>query len=114
MDPREVPDELQNLTEIKEILITTIFSDNNYPITWPQMNSNPVNEFQTLEYIICAFPSLYPTGNAKWIKDVNHHFEKININPIDIFESPIDDAKSEIIDEEKKNLIIEDNEQKEY
>ncbi|CAG8753569.1 12071_t:CDS:1, partial [Rhizophagus irregularis] len=38
--------------------------DNNRPITWPQMNSNPVNEFQTSGYIACAFPSLYPTGNA--------------------------------------------------
>lgn len=34
------------------------------PIEWPQINNNPINEFQTPGYIACAFPTLYPTGCA--------------------------------------------------
>ena len=34
------------------------------PIIWPQIDSHPVNEFQTPDYIVCAFPALYPTGSA--------------------------------------------------
>ena len=36
----------------------------NRPIIWPQINSNPINEFQTPGYIACAFSTLYPTGCA--------------------------------------------------
>ncbi|EXX53883.1 hypothetical protein RirG_239720 [Rhizophagus irregularis DAOM 197198w] len=36
----------------------------NHHIMWPQINGNPVNEFQTPGYIACAFPTLYPTGSA--------------------------------------------------
>ncbi|PKK75534.1 hypothetical protein RhiirC2_863195 [Rhizophagus irregularis] len=46
----------------------------NHPIMWPQINGNPVNEFQTPGYIACAFPTLYPTGSAdlraERIKDI--------------------------------------------
>ncbi|EXX58668.1 uncharacterized protein LOC105316640 [Rhizophagus irregularis DAOM 181602=DAOM 197198] len=38
-------------------------SENN-PIAWPQINSSPINEFQTPGYIACAFSTLYPTGCA--------------------------------------------------
>ena len=31
---------------------------------WPNIDGVPVNEFQTLEYIACAFSTLYPTGAA--------------------------------------------------
>lgn len=34
------------------------------PIPWPNIDSNPVNEFRTSGYIVRAFPTLYPTGNA--------------------------------------------------
>ena len=31
---------------------------------WPNIDGIPVNEFQTPEYIACAFLTLYPTGAA--------------------------------------------------
>jgi hypothetical protein len=34
------------------------------PVMWPVINGTPINEFQTPGYIACAFPTLYPTGNA--------------------------------------------------
>ena len=34
------------------------------PIMWPNIDNNPVNEFQTPGYIACAFPTLYPTGDG--------------------------------------------------
>ncbi|CAB4410504.1 unnamed protein product [Rhizophagus irregularis] len=37
--------------------------DNDIPITWPNIDGTPINEFQTSSYIACAFPTLYPTGN---------------------------------------------------
>ena len=48
---------------IKETL-DRVQEGNHSNIAWPQINSNPVNEFQTSGYIACAFPSLYPTGSA--------------------------------------------------
>ncbi|PKY59745.1 hypothetical protein RhiirA4_333013, partial [Rhizophagus irregularis] len=37
----------------------------NPPITWPQIDNSPINEFQTPGYIITmAFPTLYPTVKA--------------------------------------------------
>ncbi len=33
-------------------------------IEWPNIDSNPVNEFHTSEYITCAFPTLYLYENA--------------------------------------------------
>ncbi|CAG8802972.1 2782_t:CDS:2, partial [Cetraspora pellucida] len=36
----------------------------NPPVEWPQIDSNPVNEFQTPGYIARAFPTLYPYGRA--------------------------------------------------
>src|SRR6266542_291800 len=46
----------------------------NRPIIWPQINSNPINEFQTPGYIACAFPTLYLIGyvnlRTERIKDV--------------------------------------------
>jgi hypothetical protein len=32
--------------------------------TWPRINPSPINEFHTPGYIACAFPTLYPTGQA--------------------------------------------------
>ena len=31
---------------------------------WPEIDGYPINEFQTVGYIACAFPTLYPTGRA--------------------------------------------------
>lgn len=32
------------------------------PLMWPNIDGNPINEFQTSGYIACAFPMLYRTG----------------------------------------------------
>ncbi|CAG8731874.1 2837_t:CDS:2 [Cetraspora pellucida] len=44
------------------------------PIAWPNIDSNPVNEFRTSGYIARAFSMQYPTGNAdlraKRVRDV--------------------------------------------
>jgi hypothetical protein len=54
--------------------------EGNDPIAWPQINSNPINEFQTPGYIICAFPSLYLTEST------DLHAERIrNIKPAEYF-----------------------------
>lgn len=37
---------------------------NNTPLMWPNIDGNPINEFQTPGYIARAFPTLYPTGDA--------------------------------------------------
>src|SRR2546421_106808 len=34
------------------------------PVVWPKIKNEPINEFETAGYIACAFPTLYPTGNA--------------------------------------------------
>ena len=34
------------------------------PLMWPNIDGNPINEFQTSGYIACAFPMLYRTGKA--------------------------------------------------
>ena len=31
---------------------------------WPKIDGCPINEFQTIGYIVRAFPTLYPTGHA--------------------------------------------------
>ncbi|CAG8719914.1 12376_t:CDS:2, partial [Racocetra fulgida] len=38
--------------------------ENNPAIMWPNIDSHPINEFNTPDYIACTFLSLYPTGNA--------------------------------------------------
>jgi hypothetical protein len=57
-----LPSTLQEDVAIKNAL-DRMQSENN-PIAWPQINSSPINEFQTPGYIACAFPTLYPTGCA--------------------------------------------------
>ena len=37
---------------------------NNPPITWPEIEGVPINEFQTPGYMARAFPTLYPYGKA--------------------------------------------------
>lgn len=41
---------------------------------WPEIEGVPINEFQTIGYIVRAFPTLYPTGIAdlrgERIKDI--------------------------------------------
>ena len=34
----------------------------NPHVMWPEIDGIPINEFQTIEYIVRAFPTLYPTG----------------------------------------------------
>ena len=36
----------------------------NSPIIWPEIENNPINEFQIASYIAMAFLTLYPTGEA--------------------------------------------------
>ena len=38
--------------------------NNDIPIMWPEIDNNPINEFQTPGYIARAFPTLYPYGKA--------------------------------------------------
>ncbi len=38
--------------------------NNDTPIMWPNIDGNPINEFQTPGYIVYAFLILYPTGDA--------------------------------------------------
>ncbi|CAG8650526.1 20724_t:CDS:2 [Cetraspora pellucida] len=44
------------------------------PIMWPKIDEYPINKFSTPGYIACAFPTLYPTGDAdlrtEHVKDV--------------------------------------------
>jgi len=68
---------LLSSTDCEDIAIKNTLNriqDEEQPIIWPQINSNPVNEFQTPGYIAYAFPSLYPTGcadlRAERIRDV--------------------------------------------
>jgi len=42
----------------------------------------------------------------------NHYIEEINADPVDLLEQPVDNVKSEIIDEEEG--LIEDDEQDEF
>lgn len=49
-------------------------------ITWPEIDGNPINEFQTIGYIVRAFPTLYPTG----IADLRASREK-KIKPAEYF-----------------------------
>src|SRR5688572_30742923 len=55
-------------TQREEVAITNtlnrIQNNKNDPVTWPHIADNPINEFQTQGYIVRAFPTLYPTGNA--------------------------------------------------
>jgi hypothetical protein len=54
-------------------------SDNAH-IMWPNIDGNPVNEFQTPGYIACAFPTLYSTGKT----DLRSAHIR-NANPADYF-----------------------------
>ena len=36
----------------------------NPHVLWPEIEGSPINEFQTVGYIVRAFPTLYPTGKA--------------------------------------------------
>lgn len=38
------------------------------PIVWPNIDSNPINEFNTPGYITRAFPTLYPYGKPTFVK----------------------------------------------
>ncbi|GES73737.1 uncharacterized protein LOC105316640 [Rhizophagus clarus] len=46
----------------------------NPHMLWPEINGSPINEFQTVGYIVRAFSTLYPTGQAdlraKRVKDI--------------------------------------------
>ena len=35
------------------------------PIQWPPVADRPVNEFETVGYVTCCFPALFPTGAAE-------------------------------------------------
>ena len=52
----------------------------NPHILWPNIEGSPINEFQTIGYIVRAFLTLYPTGDA----DLRSNREK-NIKPAEYF-----------------------------
>ena len=37
---------------------------NNNPLLWPEIEGIPINEFQTTGYMVRAFLTLYPHGQA--------------------------------------------------
>jgi hypothetical protein len=57
--PFPIPDEKSAIAET----LTRLRFDTE-TVMWPNIDGVPVNEFQTPEYIACAFSTLYPTGAA--------------------------------------------------
>ncbi|RGB23751.1 hypothetical protein C1646_774059 [Rhizophagus diaphanus] len=55
----DVEQRFNNDDDIYEDMI----GNNDISITWPSIDGTPINEFQTLSYIACAFPTLYLTEN---------------------------------------------------
>lgn len=53
--------------------------------------------------ILTLSPRSSEINRKMWSTMYNSHLEEINADPIDILRSPIDDAESEIIDEEEVN-----------
>jgi hypothetical protein len=55
----------------------SIQSENLYEV-WLEIDRCPINKFQTIRYIVHAFPTFYPTGRA------NLHAEYVkNIKPVE-------------------------------
>ncbi len=52
----------------------------NPPVIWPQIDGNPINEFQTPGYIARAFLTLYPTSDADF-----HRSHPREIKPAEYF-----------------------------
>ena len=41
-------------------------------VPWPENGSVPIDEFKTEGYISCAFPTLFPTGEADFLAPRQH------------------------------------------
>ncbi|RIB10016.1 hypothetical protein C2G38_2207276 [Gigaspora rosea] len=56
----------------KEVAINSTLDrieSKNLPILWLQIDNSPINKFQTLGYILRAFPTLYPKGCANFMQN---------------------------------------------
>lgn len=47
-------------------------SDAPSTVPWPASGENPINEFNTEGYMSCAFPTLFPTGDADFLAPRQH------------------------------------------
>uniref|UniRef100_A0A8D9B0H4 Uncharacterized protein n=1 Tax=Cacopsylla melanoneura TaxID=428564 RepID=A0A8D9B0H4_9HEMI len=48
----------------QRVQIENTLADGPPEIPWPEISTNPINEFTTAGYIAMAFPTLFPTGKA--------------------------------------------------
>ena len=65
-----IPSTPQRLTEQETIRqsINERQSHQSLPtVPWPPSSGTPINEFNTEGYILCAFPTLFPTGTADFV-----------------------------------------------
>lgn len=64
-----VPTVPQRMTEseiLRQLVHQTTINQTPQPLSWPTTGS-PLNEFTTEGYMTCAFPTLFPTGNADFL-----------------------------------------------
>jgi len=72
------PSTQQEIDVIKDTLQR--MQNHNNPSLWPEINGNPINEFQTPGYMVRAFPTLYPHGRG------DLHSERVReIKPAEYF-----------------------------
>jgi len=62
----------RNQTEQQAIQSILQPSSSRATTIWPPTGSTPINEFTTVEYISCAFPTLFPTGSAELLAPRHH------------------------------------------
>lgn len=63
-----VPTMSRGLTEQQKIRQSILDSQNLQHVNWPSSTGNPVNEFTTEGYMSCAFPTLFPTSAADFLR----------------------------------------------
>ena len=74
---------LPSPNENRTIANTLIRMQNNdSPIMWPNIDENPINEFQISGYIARAFLTLYSTGNADLCSEYARDIKPVNISLI--------------------------------
>jgi len=72
------PSTQQEIDAIKDTLQR--MQNHNNPSLWPEINGNPINEFQTPGYMVRVFPTLYPHGRGDF------HSERVReIKPAEYF-----------------------------
>ncbi|GBN58475.1 hypothetical protein AVEN_187353-1 [Araneus ventricosus] len=51
------------------------------PLPWPNISSEPINEFITVGYVVMAFPALFPTGAADL-----RSLHQASVSPLEYFQ----------------------------